>query len=694
MIFFVLASGFSVVAQTFTSVQTGDWDDTDTWGTTGITDDYPAFGDEVTITSNHVISINALAQAGAVSIEGSASITLNNTLIVSNLEMSGTSSISGSGSLSSFGNFSIPSGTVSINGGSISSTGISLGSASLTIGAASLNVTGNTSISGTITFTSSTGTKEFRNVIVNAGGTWNNTSTESFTTRNITNNGTWNGCGNTTDCSYTISGTRIISGANEISIPILIVNGTVSNTAVLEITNQLSGTGTLRNGSAAISGTLEFNGDGPFTIATPDFSTFMNTVAYTDAGSVTAIATTYRNLTINKSANEVSLGGQTTVSNSLTLSSGNLVLGAHNLILAEAASPTDASSASFIQDTGAGVVRREVSATGIPLYVPIGGNNFSPITLTLNEATFGASPSVDFSISDSAHPQRDRDNRGDSPAGDDDGTVSTDYLDVYWTVAGNDISSPVFTAEYTYDASDFSQTTESNLVPALYRSVGGTLDWLAVGSVNATNNKVSMDSGDGFGDLYAMDNTLERLPVHLISFAGKPSKKSVVLNWVTASEENNNYFEVERSLDGISFEKIGEVTGVGNSSSIQNYRFIDRFPLSGRLYYRLRQVDFNGTFEYSEVISVTFEGLESALHLSIFPNPVQTNRMVSIGLNADAIGQPFILKVLSLNGEELINRSLESNTDLELDLSSFKPGLYLVHALFNGERLSKKLLIN
>lgn len=372
MIFFVLASGFSVFAQTFTSVQTGDWDDTDTWGTTGITDDYPAFGDEVTITSNHVISINALAQAGAVSIEGSASIILNNTLIVSNLEMSGTSSISGSGSLSSFGNFSIPSGTVSINGGSISSTGISLGSASLTIGAASLNVTGNTSISGIITFTSSTGTKEFRNVIVNAGGTWNNTSTESFTTRNITNNGTWNGCGNTTDCSYTISGTRIISGANEISIPILIVNGTVSNTAVLEITNQLSGTGTLRNGSAAISGTLEFNGDGPFTIATPDFSTFMNTVAYTEAGSVTAIATTYRNLTINKSANEVSLGGQTTVSNNLTLSHGNLVLGAHNLILTEAASPTDASLASFIQDTGAGVVRREVSATGIPLYVPIG----------------------------------------------------------------------------------------------------------------------------------------------------------------------------------------------------------------------------------------------------------------------------------------------------------------------------------
>lgn len=669
--------------QDFVSVQSGDWDNTDTWGTTGITDDFPAFGDEVLITSNHAITINTLAQAGAMTIEGSASVVLDNTLIVSSLQMVGTSSVTGTNSLSSFGNFSIPSGSVTISGGSISATGISIGSGTLTVGAASLNITGTTAVSGTIVFTSDTGTKELRNVTINSGGTWNNTSTESFTTQNITNNGTWVGCSNSTDCNYTISGNRIISGSNEISIPILTVNSTVTNTGILEITNQLTGTGTFRNGNGVVNGvtlgTLEFNGDGPFSISTVDFSTFSNTVSYTNSGSVTAIATTYRRLTINKSADEVSLGGATRVSGTLTLTDGNLVLGSHNLTISEGASLSTGSTASYIQDSGTGVVRYEVSTTGNDLYVPLGGANFSPITVNLSSASFGGSSSIDFSITDSAHPNRDRDNTGDSPAGDDNGTPATDYLDVYWTISGNNITDPVYTAEYVYDASDFTQTTESNLVPTLYRTLpgGATLDWLALGYVNATNNTASMTRGDGFGDLYAMENSMERLPVSLLSFKAIAGSSLVKLDWKTSKEENNSHFSIERSEDGMRFSEVGTVGGFGTTEEDQSYQFEDKFPLNGRSYYRLRQVDFNGQHSFSEVVSVFYKNNTSGENgIKLSGNYITQGEVIRVETE---VGSGKVLWAISdINGKIFSSDHTLQGGEFNIQTNGMYPGMYIL----------------
>jgi hypothetical protein len=97
------------------------------------------------------------------------------------------------------------------------------------------------------------------------------------------------------------------------------------------------------------------------------------------------------------------------------------------------------------------------------------------------------------------------------------------------------------------------------------------------------------------------------LYVDLISFYGQGINSTVVLKWVTASEINNSHFEVLKSIDGQTFEPIGRVEGAGNSTSIQRYRFQDK-DVEAKQYYKLKQLDFDGQFAYSDVVLVKSEG--------------------------------------------------------------------------------------
>ncbi len=112
------------------------------------------------------------------------------------------------------------------------------------------------------------------------------------------------------------------------------------------------------------------------------------------------------------------------------------------------------------------------------------------------------------------------------------------------------------------------------------------------------------------------------LPVELISFTAENKGKSVELNWVTASEKNNNFFLVERSSDMESFSSIGTVQGAGNSNERLEYSFVDENPGTSINYYRLKQTDYDGAFEYSKVISVNSDNKKVDLGtLAVGPNP-------------------------------------------------------------------------
>jgi hypothetical protein len=116
------------------------------------------------------------------------------------------------------------------------------------------------------------------------------------------------------------------------------------------------------------------------------------------------------------------------------------------------------------------------------------------------------------------------------------------------------------------------------------------------------------------------------LPVELLEFNADKKEETVLLHWKTQSESQSDYFVVQRSLDGIEFSSVDSIPAAGNSSILKNYSLYDKNPLTGLSYYRLKQVDINGTFAYSNLKAVDF----SEITLEVFPNPVFDFVTVSI----------------------------------------------------------------
>ena len=180
------------------------------------------------------------------------------------------------------------------------------------------------------------------------------------------------------------------------------------------------------------------------------------------------------------------------------------------------------------------------------------------------------------------------------------------------------------------------------------------------------------------------------LPVELISFKGKPVDGAVHLNWLTASEINNEKFLVERSRDGKQFRQIGKIAGSGTSYQQNNYRFIDDQPLAGLNYYRFKQIDYDGTFAYSSVISIEMDAVGD--NFEIFPNPVKD----ALRLNPTIPEHKFPegnmkVKLYSIEGD-LMKKSEKPFGDLTLDVRNISPGIYLLNVQYGSKSFTKRII--
>lgn len=182
------------------------------------------------------------------------------------------------------------------------------------------------------------------------------------------------------------------------------------------------------------------------------------------------------------------------------------------------------------------------------------------------------------------------------------------------------------------------------------------------------------------------------LPVSLADFNIQPRENDVLLTWNTASEINNNYFGIERSLDGIKFQEIDRVFGKGNSNAGANYEFIDNNPVIGIVYYRLAQTDFDKTIHYSDIKSVLYKNT-LAKNIRIFPNPTQGELFLTI--DGSRIGN-ITLHIFDIRGQLIFVKAINENTsEAKLDLSDIlQTGTYIVQGnMDTGESISQKIII-
>ncbi|MFT5860722.1 MAG: hypothetical protein ACI865_002836 [Flavobacteriaceae bacterium] len=185
------------------------------------------------------------------------------------------------------------------------------------------------------------------------------------------------------------------------------------------------------------------------------------------------------------------------------------------------------------------------------------------------------------------------------------------------------------------------------------------------------------------------------LPVELIEFESEyvPNEDVVDVYWKTASELNNEYFDVERSVDGVVFEKIATVDGVGTTHMETSYYTTDPDPVVGVNYYRLKQVDVEGGFEYSNVTSVNILADYYDV-LSISPNP--TKGTTKIVFNCYDKGES-LFKLYDSSGnllKEKVIDCLPGANHIEIDLSTQSSGIYMVTLNTNHKSYSEKIIKN
>ena len=158
----------------------------------------------------------------------------------------------------------------------------------------------------------------------------------------------------------------------------------------------------------------------------------------------------------------------------------------------------------------------------------------------------------------------------------------------------------------------------------------------------------------------------------LINFTIQKENSGVKLLWQTATEQNTSQFIIEHSTNGESFSSLGIITTTGNSSSIKNYFFTDAQPLTGTNFYRLKMVDRDGKFTYSNIIAVIIDGKN--ISFQIFPNPARNILFVQVnGENENAT-----IQIIDATGKKLKEQkvTLNGNTSLSFDIKNLPKGMY------------------
>lgn len=170
---------------------------------------------------------------------------------------------------------------------------------------------------------------------------------------------------------------------------------------------------------------------------------------------------------------------------------------------------------------------------------------------------------------------------------------------------------------------------------------------------------------------------IQVVPVELTSFTAISNNNNVILNWSTATELNNLGFEIQRAVAGNEFVSVGFVQGYGTTTEARNYSFVDANLSSGNYSYRLKQVDFNGTFSYSDEINVE---VTTPLQFELsqnYPNPFNPSTKIKFSIPQSA---DVTLKIFNVLGQEvatLVDQNMESGVHtINFDASELNSGIY------------------
>ncbi|BDS14622.1 T9SS type A sorting domain-containing protein [Aureispira anguillae] len=385
------------------------------------------------------------------------------------------------------------------------------------------------------------------------------------------------------------------------------------------------------------------------------------------------------NLSVNNN-NRLLLTNNLSISTTVDLNNnGNIELGNYQLALANSATITGYDANHYIITNGTGTLSQEVGVSTV--HYPIGNTSYNLASIN----NTGLTDIFSIRVADQLL------KNGTNGLAFTEGVVNNTWFIEENTTGGSLVNMTL-------------QWNSSQELPNFIRSNAGIAHYTngawdqssgfgTASLVSGTQYQLSASGISSFSPFGIATQQID-LPVELIAFNAKRSNAILVqLDWATATEINNEGFYIERMLAPENeFETIAYVEGQGNTVQQTLYQLTDENPYTGMSYYRLRQVDFDGTISYSEIRAVAGKALEA--DLSVFPNP--TSKEVTILLrNVDR--QAAVVSMLDASGKKVLEYttilSAQKNIKL-LNLDRFPSGIYLLHIALDDDRyFNQKLII-
>lgn len=251
-----------------------------------------------------------------------------------------------------------------------------------------------------------------------------------------------------------------------------------------------------------------------------------------------------------------------------------------------------------------------------------------------------------------------------------------------------------FAIAYIYNGIPFTCVSSSSLCGSVHTDTRQM-----VFRVNEMPDSVRLAGIEGSGNPYSgcypdadMMVDFTTLPVVWASVGAVATEDAINVTWATAEESNNDYFEVQRSADGENFTTVGMVEAIGNSSTLQSYQFEDVGPGFGQHYYRIFQVDLDGSRSVSDVVTATLEGGVDFGITTAFPNPFQNALMIAFDCEVEGTAE---IAITDLHGQMVWQQSQVARAgtnQVNLELGRFAAGVYFATVRTGGKQASKRVV--
>lgn len=509
-----------------------------------------------------------------------------------------------------------------------------------------------------------------------------------------------------TNTTFTVNGNVIVTaGTLDLGNNDLIILGDlILNGGTVDLgtngTIDLEGDLTI-GGSSTISGanSSNFNFAQDITKTTGTFSVDATTTTFTADGTGNQAISgdftgseAFNRLTVNKSSGDLSIidgGNAVEVDGILTLTSQNIQTdGSNTLTLTSSASIVGGSSASYVE----GPLTKNGIAASANFTFPIGNSSRFGYARIENVGTGGQNWTAEY-FSSNANSGQTIDITTNAGYG---AMVEISTLNS-WTITPSGSNSAnvelgVIAGMGVHVIEDVRIAIYNGPTASEWVNLGGSpAGDESSGSITSQTASDFSSSTFSFGGI-----TTVALPVELVRFTADLIDNQVELNWTTSSELNNEYFEVQRSTNGENYDTIGEIDGSGTTNEFVNYQFIDSHPYYGLSYYRLVQVDYDGTRNVHAPVTVNNEGYKSGIEVSVFPNPTNSNN-VNLRFASGDENTILQISIYDLSGNLIYLEETAPTlgiSDIHLNIrGEIQAGIYLVTVQQGNNKLIKRLSI-